>query len=350
MALKVNWASIVKLLQEGEGPTVEFVPQVKKSKDITQIIIGFANAQGGTVVLGLDDKNGHLNGVDVTPEWITAVCKTECEPAVSPQVGELIRNDKHILVLQVKEGLNKPYRTVDGSVVLTREGSQTREASVEEQKELNPWGVGGINPRQKKALNFISEQGSISNKQYRELCDVSHKTAHIELTELVEKGVLKVEGQGRSTAYVLMQKAKVSSAISSSGPESTVLSGTGQLFAFEDTNEVSADSARSVPEPKPVRPRTYVKKTAPKASVEPAKKTVNRVKSAETPIKHLEEETYEPPIGTKEESDEGSEDSSAQDPLVIAGEDYADTRPNAKAPEVDEEDTKDAASPSFLDL
>jgi hypothetical protein len=243
MAIKVSWPDIVKLLQQGEGPTLEFIPSVKTSKDLTKVVVGFANAQGGIIVAGIDDKNGHLTGVDQDKDWAVNICKTECEPAVTVQAGELLRNQKRILVLQVKEGVNKPYRTVDGSV-LTREGSQTRQASVEEQKQLNPWGVGGINPRQKKALQFISDNTSISNRQYREICDVSHKTAHIELTELVEKGLLTVEGQGRSTAYILSRKdggttPSVQETGTSAGQSEQSLPSNGQLFTFEEANDSS---------------------------------------------------------------------------------------------------------------
>jgi len=60
-----------------------------------------------------------------------------------------------------------------------------------------------LNDRQRKALDYLRQQEFIKNKLYRELYGVSHKTAHYELIELVERGLLKQQGQGRSTHYVL---------------------------------------------------------------------------------------------------------------------------------------------------
>lgn len=56
--------------------------------------------------------------------------------------------------------------------------------------------------RQQKALDFINKQGSIKNKQYRKLFNVSHKTAHIELADLVKQNKIEISGSGRSTCYV----------------------------------------------------------------------------------------------------------------------------------------------------
>ena len=58
-----------------------------------------------------------------------------------------------------------------------------------------------LNERQKKAIDFVKENGKITNSDYRNLCNVSTDTAHKDLRELVEKNVLIREGSGRSTYY-----------------------------------------------------------------------------------------------------------------------------------------------------
>lgn len=61
----------------------------------------------------------------------------------------------------------------------------------------------GLNERQIKAVLYVKEHGSISNREYQQLTGVSKRTASDELSDLVEKGVLsKVGGQrGRGTLY-----------------------------------------------------------------------------------------------------------------------------------------------------
>jgi predicted HTH transcriptional regulator len=46
----------------------------------------------------------------------------------------------------------------------------------------------------------------ITNREYREAFNVSHKTAHLELTMLEEKKLVKSEGAGRSTRYISPRK------------------------------------------------------------------------------------------------------------------------------------------------
>ncbi len=61
----------------------------------------------------------------------------------------------------------------------------------------------GLNERQIEAVKYVKKEGKINNKIYRDIFDVSKRTATSDLTELVEMGILKMEGKGRGTEYVL---------------------------------------------------------------------------------------------------------------------------------------------------
>ncbi len=61
----------------------------------------------------------------------------------------------------------------------------------------------GLSERQIKAVMYVKERGSISNREYRELNAVSDEAARLDLKQLVEMGVLVVQGKGRSVRYVL---------------------------------------------------------------------------------------------------------------------------------------------------
>ena len=67
--------------------------------------------------------------------------------------------------------------------------------------EIEKTGV-ELNERQKKALQYVLEKGFITNGSYRELNDVGKKTAYLELSGLIEKGLLASTGKGRSVRYV----------------------------------------------------------------------------------------------------------------------------------------------------
>ena len=61
----------------------------------------------------------------------------------------------------------------------------------------------GLNERQIKAVSFVKEKGSITNREYRHLTGLSDEGARKDLNEVVTKGILRSEGRGRSARYVL---------------------------------------------------------------------------------------------------------------------------------------------------
>ena len=50
---------------------------------------------------------------------------------------------------------------------------------------------------------LVGEHGRITNRAYQAMCAVSYDTAHRDLRELVERGLIERRGSGRSTNYVL---------------------------------------------------------------------------------------------------------------------------------------------------
>lgn len=61
----------------------------------------------------------------------------------------------------------------------------------------------GLNERQLQAALFTKERGSITNREYRQLTNVSDEIARTELGDLVSRGLFSSEGKGRSVKYVI---------------------------------------------------------------------------------------------------------------------------------------------------
>lgn len=60
------------------------------------------------------------------------------------------------------------------------------------------------NQRQDIALRFLRQQGSITNRAFRQLCsDVSTETLRLDLADLVKKGLIQKIGSKKGTRYVL---------------------------------------------------------------------------------------------------------------------------------------------------
>ncbi|HPP11132.1 MAG TPA: ATP-binding protein [bacterium] len=61
----------------------------------------------------------------------------------------------------------------------------------------------GLNERQIKAVMYVKEKGKITNREYREISALSDEGARLDLRELVNKQIFKVEGKGRNSRYVI---------------------------------------------------------------------------------------------------------------------------------------------------
>jgi predicted HTH transcriptional regulator len=201
----MTWDEIMQLLEQGEGQQVEFDKTIPSPDDIAREYVAFANSDGGHFILGIDDKNKHLMGVDLEENTVDKLMKIgseKCVPPITPRVELMERSEKRIIDITISEGDEKPYKTDE--ICYLRDGNISRPAREREEEEIkSPWAGEDLNKRQKRALQFITEHGAITNREYREAFNVSHKTAHIEMTLLAEKKLVEAQGAGRNTHYVL---------------------------------------------------------------------------------------------------------------------------------------------------
>jgi predicted HTH transcriptional regulator len=224
----MDWSNILEFARKGENEKMKFIARVESEDSVGAVLTAMANSKGGEIVIGVDFKNYHLIGADVDINWLKNKVLLYCYPEI-PFTPELIhKNEKEILVLKIEAGKSTPYFFKKKCYV--RDEKETRLASIEEENELkerqqikpentitflkpsikteNPSKANtplapNFNERQSLILDYLKQNQRITNKEYRSLYEVSHKTAHKELADLVEKGNLIVKGAGRSTTYIL---------------------------------------------------------------------------------------------------------------------------------------------------
>ncbi len=72
------------------------------------------------------------------------------------------------------------------------------------EKQVLPDWVRNTNHRQARALQYIRDHGSITNREYRTLCQgVSAETLRLDLADMVERGILLKVGSKKGTYYIL---------------------------------------------------------------------------------------------------------------------------------------------------
>lgn len=103
----------------------------------------------------------------------------------------------------VAEGHPPPeFRAVPHAVtVILRKGREVG------QPGFRPQWEGNMNQRQMQALQYMQENGRITNRDYRQLCPhVSAETLRLDLVDLIDQGLLLKIGEKRGTYYVLKRR------------------------------------------------------------------------------------------------------------------------------------------------
>jgi ATP-dependent DNA helicase RecG len=80
----------------------------------------------------------------------------------------------------------------------------TLERNENERRAAVPTWSHSMNERQTRALTYVRESGSITNREYQRLCsDVSAETLRRDLADLVKRGILLKIGSKKGTTYIL---------------------------------------------------------------------------------------------------------------------------------------------------
>ena len=235
----MSWDIILDLIAKGEGQNLTILKGIESPTLLARHVSAFSNSSGGKIVIGLDNINGHLIGSPLSREWLVDVTQSYCSPPVEANITNIPRHDKNLWIIDIKEGDDKPYMVDD--ICYIREAKITRVAQSDEEKVIKGYvGDKNINARQKKALAYVQENTNITNRAYRDLFGISHKTAHIELTDMVAQDLLQVSGSGRSTSYIFTDRE----ASTLDTPQQITVTASTETSA--EINEVFQDNAGAI--------------------------------------------------------------------------------------------------------
>lgn len=103
-----------------------------------------------------------------------------------------------------ENNLDPPQFKLDGDVLkVTLCGPGERFMELAQKSIPEEW-LKGLNERQIRAIGYIQEKGQITNREYQRLCSTSWDTAHRDLSDLLQRGIIKREGKGRATHYLMI--------------------------------------------------------------------------------------------------------------------------------------------------
>ncbi len=122
-------ARIERFMELGESNAIEFKQELSNGFAFLQSVVAFANTQGGTILVGVDDNGREIGtdpGVDASriSNWIDA----RCDPPVYVSTEAISVREKKILVVSVPPGNNPPYTLRDNGIAYVRRGATDRPA------------------------------------------------------------------------------------------------------------------------------------------------------------------------------------------------------------------------------
>jgi len=136
VTIEVTVDEILELIRRGENDRVEFKQGIAKTDEFVETVVAFSNTSGGTILVGVSDHSDIVGIGETKPEeTVRNVLRSHCEPPVEPDVKSTLIDQRPILVVQIKEGENKPY-TFRGKGVYVRSGSTDRIATRDELDEI----------------------------------------------------------------------------------------------------------------------------------------------------------------------------------------------------------------------
>ncbi|MBA3063813.1 hypothetical protein FP803_00045, partial [Candidatus Woesearchaeota archaeon] len=121
----MNKKELEFILQQGEGQYIEFKESFDKS--LAKEIVAFANAIGGRIFLGVDDKN-RISGCKLTNKLKSRIINMahNCDPKIEVSVSSF----DNIVIIEVKESDNKLHKCSFGFYM--REGSNSQKMTRDE--------------------------------------------------------------------------------------------------------------------------------------------------------------------------------------------------------------------------
>jgi len=118
----------MQLIQQNEGQQIEFKLESEKQIDLAEVLMAFANAEGGALLVGITDE-GQIIGVENAKAIIDRLHSTarRLEPSLHDvvQVDQVKVDDKTVIVANIPESLTATYGLA-GSFKI-REGSFNRQ-------------------------------------------------------------------------------------------------------------------------------------------------------------------------------------------------------------------------------
>ncbi len=170
---------LIDEILQGESSTVEFKEQLPdKSIKYMKTVIAFANGRGGRIYFGIRDEDHSIVGIPSdklfpTMDAITTAISDSCEPTIFPDVSSITMDGKHVIVVDIQPGRQRPYYLKSKGIqegVYVRVSGTTRVADRSYIQEL-------LLEDSQRFYDQMPADYEVSKEEIQELCQSLYQTA-----------------------------------------------------------------------------------------------------------------------------------------------------------------------------
>lgn len=212
----MNLEELNRVVQLGEGLTLEFKTRVPKPERIAKEVIAFANTMGGRLLLGVED-DGTIKGVRDSDEEeyaLNEALSAHCMPPVRYDVERVpVSKKRNVLFVSVFESSDKPHVLIDPAdpdqkTAYIRIDDMSVEASREHVRLMrtgnNPGDVKfEFGDKEHKLMRYLEDYGRITVPQFASLVNISKRKASHTLVLLAKANVLQLHADPRHDYFTL---------------------------------------------------------------------------------------------------------------------------------------------------
>jgi predicted HTH transcriptional regulator len=124
---------LLDIINGGESSRVQFKERLPHHDSLAHELIALSNSKGGKIIIGVNDKTGTINGLSFDEiqqinQQLVNIASQKVYPPVYITTETVTVNDSRLIIVNVEEGLSKPYKDSNGTIYL-KNGSDKRKVT-----------------------------------------------------------------------------------------------------------------------------------------------------------------------------------------------------------------------------
>ena len=130
-------SELLDLIQMGESSKIQFKIRVNNANSIGAEMVAFSKTKGGLILIGVDDKTGHINGlsfeeIQATNQLLANSASNYIKEPIYIYSETIKVGEQKVVVAHIAEGTSKPHMDNNGTIWV-KNGSDKRKVVAKEE-------------------------------------------------------------------------------------------------------------------------------------------------------------------------------------------------------------------------